>query len=721
MATTKSTFNPNMLGRNQKKQLEKTGSFKSSQGDLRNSEGVTVQAAPHVINNGKVDLSQVVEDVKPLGAPTTDLRDLPVAFSGKATESQLQDIATRNPELAGRVGSSVGTTPVPDQFAEVESEEPEDVLARNAETIAGEIRTIEENMTNREGQRTDQLDELGVFEDMRTLNALKAELRAAEDQEIEIPILGKQKLRGRTATKTEFNQLTSPALEKNLLRSLTASRNVSRMTDTINTNIAIVDQKIKADTDRDEFLYKQKQDRLTQVQTAYGNIITEKQKIALEEKKFENELILEDIKSNNTLRADLIKEIAKKGVGGLQLQGLMDASIDELVSFQYETTSPKNWSTMTFEEAAMVLDKDSFGKFEAYKEWEKTASEEDKAAGDQLLAVTQTADITVKLIEDLLNDEEGMSNSVGTGIGNRDFNFFGAGVETTKFRANAKKLMSQATLDKLLELKAAGGTLGAISEKELDILANAATALGAIFDKNGKATGRFEFKEDDFETALETMRGASMKTYIAANIGKEAYAKAGYQFLDVTNEEDFKIVEDRYNDIKENGTTTRVNYADEELKNPVNLNAAFNTIKQEEGLRTEAYQDVTGKWTIGFGNTIIGGRPVQSGDRLTVAQAETLMQQSVIKNYTSFADKVQKQITPNQFAALTSFEYNLGPNVWNTSTGSQILSLVNSGDYSRAGQLMLQYNKARDPQTGDLITNRVLAQRRAREANLLLA
>jgi GH24 family phage-related lysozyme (muramidase) len=97
------------------------------------------------------------------------------------------------------------------------------------------------------------------------------------------------------------------------------------------------------------------------------------------------------------------------------------------------------------------------------------------------------------------------------------------------------------------------------------------------------------------------------------------------------------------------------------------------------------------------------------------------MQQSVVQNYTNFADNIQTEVTPNQFAALTSFEYNLGSGVWNTSTGQQILSLINQGRNEDAGRLMLQYNKARNPQTGELQTNRVLAQRRMREANLLLS
>ena len=670
------------------------------------------------IQNGAVDLSKVKEDVKPFAERVDKLRDVSIAFSGKADDAAMQDIADRNPELADNAMDFQGfsTEFVPTTYEELT---PEEKLSRTATTIENEIAAIEEKMANSAETRTGALDEAGVFDDMRLLNDLKAELREAQDEEIEIGIKGRQNLRGKQATKTEFDQATRPALEKNLLRTLAASRNTSRLTDTINTNIQIIDSKLAAETARDEFVLSQKVKRLDKVQSIYGDIMTEKQKQAAALQKFQYDVALEDIKSNNTLRSDLLKDLAGKGVVG---ENYMDMSINELLSVRGDLTSPKSWSEMSYEEAAMVLDKDSFDKFEAYKEFEKTASEEEKAAVSEALTITDTAKSTVDLIEDMLNDKQGLATSVGHGLGNMDFSFLGAGVESSKFRANAKQLLSQKTLDKLLELKAAGGTLGAISEKELEMLGRAATALGSI-DDQGKATGRFKFKESDFIEGLETMRIASMKTYIATSIGKEAYANAGYQNAD------FETIQKRYTALIEAKPEDK---ASEELVDNKSftetafpfkasqMEAALEVIRQEEGLRTEAYQDSTGTWTIGFGNTQINGRPVQPGDKLTVAQSENLMQQSVVNNYTTFADSVKDNITPNQFAALTSFEYNLGPGVWNSTTGRQILSLVNAGRYTEAGNLMQAYNKSRNPATGQLELNPVLAQRRVREANLLL-
>lgn len=670
---------------------------------------------------GEVDVSKVQENVEPVEVPNTSLRDLSIAFSGKADESTMADIETRDPALVARArqyqntGSFASNTPVE------EPQTPEDQLLAEKQTLDNEIKTLEERMSNREQNRTDAYDEGGIFDDLRTLNELKAKKRAVEDREIEIPIEARQKLRGRQATKTEFNQLTSPAIEKNLMNQLAASRETSRLADTIETNLAVIDSRLKAENDRDDFLYEKKIERLNTVQTAYSNIITEQQKEAIEFQKFQYDLLRDAASADNALRSDLLKDFAKSGkFSGMQLQDMMNMSTDELLTQQYETASPFNWTELSEEDAALYLDDDSYKRYQTYKTREGEMTEVEKAKNTNL----QSANNTIGLIEEMLDDKAGLKTSVGSSwLGRQDFReglITGFGNESAKFRANFKKLVSQSTLDKLLELKAAGGTLGAISEKELDILGKAAIALGSIESGDGKASGKSNLKEDDFITALETLRMGTMKVYIAERLGAKAYKEGNFVNMDAQNEDDFETIEKLYQDLKKTPIGGATNYADEELKSPENLDTAFNVIRQEEGLRTEAYQDVTGKWTIGFGNTMINGRPVQPGDRLTPTQAEALMQKTVVENYTNFSDKVQTDMTPNQFAALTSFEYNLGSGVWQTPTGNQILALINQGRNEEAGRLMLQYHKAKDPRTGELVPNKVLAQRRMREANLLL-
>lgn len=686
---------------------------------------VVDQPAAAVTKGGKVDVSQVPNaDVKPFEEPKRG-NTATVVKTIDNPDGTTTNILSNGQRSTGRYKQGAGGSldfveqgTAGYEFADISWEDlaPEEQLSRQAGTIRKDIEELETRMAGRASERNEMLDDAEVFDDMRELNRLKDELRKAEDREVEIPIEARQKLRGRQATKTEFGQMTRPALENNLLEQLAGSRAVSRLTDTINTNIKIVDSYIEAETARDEFLYEQKTKRLDKIEEVYGNIITEKQKIALEDRKFQQSLILEDVKLTNQLRGDLIKDIAGMGIGGAQLSGLMTASVDELLSFKSSVSAPSNWINMTPEQAAMTLSEDQYSRYTAYQEQRKKLTDEQNEMLTAGIAQQQSSKEIVDTLTTLLNDKEGLSNSVGFGLGNMDISLWGIGNETATWRANAKKLLSATTLQTLQNLKATGATLGSVTEKELQILATANQALQPILDKNGNVTGRFEMKEEDFKTALQTMRLASMRTYIAASIGKEAFARANYLNAD------YDTVEKRYQDLVANGVKPTVpGAAGGNFYETDHLQSAFNVVSQEEGLRTEAYQDQTGTWTIGYGTTMIGGRPVRPGDRISVGQAAALAQTQIVENYTNFADRVSTPVSPNQFAALTSFEYNLGPGVWDQPTGQQILALVDQGRPAEAGRLMLQYNKSRNPQTGALEVNPVLTKRRQREASLLLA
>lgn len=688
------------------------------------AEALRIQSV--INNNGEVDVSQVPEGVEPVQLPETNLRDLSIAFSGKADENTMAEIGARDPDLVARAREfqSRGSFASADAPVE-EPQTPTDKLLAEKQNLDQEIRTLEEKMASSEQRRSDAYEEGGIFDDMRTLNELKAKKREIEDREIEIPIEARQKLRGRQATKTEFNQMTSPAIEKNLLNQLAASRETSRLADTIETNLAVIDSQLKAENERDNFLYEKKIERLNTVQTAYADIITEQQKEAIEFQKFQYDLLRDAASADNTLRNDLLKDFAKSGkFSGMQLEEMLNMSVDELLGQSYETTSPFNWTNLSPEEAALYLDEDTYDRYTTYTEQKNTMTAEQDEAFKIKSTNLQTANSTIDLIEEMLDDKQGLKTSVGEGaLGRVDFSvpFTGIGKEANKFRANFKKLVSQKTLDKLLELKAAGGTLGAISEKELDILGKAAIALGSIENSEGKASGKSNLSEEEFRTAMKTLRVASMKTYIAERVGATKYAESGFYNYDAENEEQYEEIEQAYQELKKTPLKPQTDFSSQELRADENLNQAYNVIRQEEGFRSEAYQDSTGTWTIGFGNTQINGRPVQPGDRLTERQAEALMQEQVVNKYTSFANNITTEVTPNQFAALTSFEYNLGSGVWNTSTGQQILALINQGRNEDAGRLMLQYHKSKDPRTGELKYNNVLAQRRLREANLLLS
>ena len=116
-------------------------------------------------------------------------------------------------------------------------------------------------------------------------------------------------------------------------------------------------------------------------------------------------------------------------------------------------------------------------------------------------------------------------------------------------------------------------------------------------------------------------------------------------------------------------------------------------IKFYEGCKLVAYKCSAAKDTIGYGNTFFeDGKPVKPGDKITQERANELFE-IIAKD---FADKVKplikSTVTPNQFAALTSFAYNAGIGNLRNST---LLKKVNANPNDTSIALeFAKWNKA---------------------------
>lgn len=120
--------------------------------------------------------------------------------------------------------------------------------------------------------------------------------------------------------------------------------------------------------------------------------------------------------------------------------------------------------------------------------------------------------------------------------------------------------------------------------------------------------------------------------------------------------------------------------------------AGIALIKNFEGLRLKAYQDVVGVWTIGYGHTSMAGEPaVTRGLAFTRQRAEMVLRSDVA----NFAAQVQRlvpdHLNDNQFAALVSFAYNVGLGNFRQSS---VLKAVLAGDDDVVPRRLALWNRA---------------------------
>lgn len=121
--------------------------------------------------------------------------------------------------------------------------------------------------------------------------------------------------------------------------------------------------------------------------------------------------------------------------------------------------------------------------------------------------------------------------------------------------------------------------------------------------------------------------------------------------------------------------------------------ATIDLVKEFEGLRTKAYKDSAGVWTIGYGTTARAGLGIEpaAGMEITEAEAEYYLQKGLEKFSTEIAGVFKAPINENQFGACVSLAYNIGPGAFKRSS---VVRHFNLGNTKKAADSILMWNKA---------------------------
>lgn len=122
-----------------------------------------------------------------------------------------------------------------------------------------------------------------------------------------------------------------------------------------------------------------------------------------------------------------------------------------------------------------------------------------------------------------------------------------------------------------------------------------------------------------------------------------------------------------------------------------------------------------GRLTNGWGNT----HNVKPGVTITLAQAEMDLARN-LDWAEACVERFAAAPNDNEFAAMVSLCFNIGPAPGSGFPSSTVLRLHNRGDKAGAAAAFAMWRKMRDPATGGLVDSAGLLRRRNVEANLYL-
>jgi lysozyme len=128
-------------------------------------------------------------------------------------------------------------------------------------------------------------------------------------------------------------------------------------------------------------------------------------------------------------------------------------------------------------------------------------------------------------------------------------------------------------------------------------------------------------------------------------------------------------------------------------------------IKKFEGCELQSYKCAAGVWTIGYGST----NGIEEDMEISQERADMLLLEDVEVFEKAVNELVEAPLEQNQFDALVSWTFNLGPTNLKNST---LLKVLNNKNYEEVPTQIKRWNKANGKVLQGLI--------RRREAEALL-
>lgn len=133
--------------------------------------------------------------------------------------------------------------------------------------------------------------------------------------------------------------------------------------------------------------------------------------------------------------------------------------------------------------------------------------------------------------------------------------------------------------------------------------------------------------------------------------------------------------------------------------------AGIDLIKHYEGCKLDAYQDIVGVWTIGYGTT---GPDIVKGLSWTQEDCDKMLQADLDHVSTRLNSIITVDLTDSQFSACCCLAYNIGLGNFRSST---LLRLINQDRLDQASDEFPKWDHAGGKVVQGLLNRRLAEQK----------
>ncbi len=430
---------------------------------------------------------------------------------------------------------------------------------KEASDLTKMLQSLTEQTVGKSVYQAQQEQAQGIPELYKTQTDLSARLKAIQNEALAIPLQLQQDVMGRGVTAGGLAPIQTAALRNNAIQALSVSSLLEASRGNLTLAMDLVDRAVAQKFDPIKEQISALQSNLQLIISSPEYSLADKNRV-MAQQTIQDAKLAKAKKQEDDMKKiyDLAMEAAKAGADSTTLQNIQNANTPaealviagDSLGMQFRVDQEQKQFERTIKTATFNLSVDKFSQdIEEFKqthaldieklgiEKSQLAITKQKMAQDYALAQQKMAfdefklqldnaeklapdtatemktsilDEKIKLIDNLLVSP-GLKSAVGPNWATRiRFNVFsGARAE---FQGGVAQLVNKETIDTLVDLKARGGTLGALSDQERILLQSAATKIGTWeIKKNGIGTGIYNIDEATFKKELEQIKKLAIR------------------------------------------------------------------------------------------------------------------------------------------------------------------------------------------------------------------